>query len=58
MKINRIELLSILKTAAPALSSNKNLVEVMAYFWFDGKTVSAYDDMIGIQVNFEQDEFI
>ena len=57
MKINRIELLSILKTAAPALSSNKNLVEVMAYFWFDGKTVSAYDDMIGIQVDFEQGEF-
>lgn len=57
MKIKRDQLLAVLKTAAPALSSNKNLVEVLSYFWFDGETVSAYDDIIGIQVGFPQNEF-
>lgn len=53
MKLPRKELLEVLKRVKPALSSNSNAVVELSHFWFDGKYVSAFDDIIGIRVEFE-----
>jgi hypothetical protein len=53
MKIDRKELLAILNRCAPALSSNKNQLEELSCFWFSGKHVEAYDDLIGVRVDFK-----
>lgn len=52
MKINRAALLSALKFASPALAGDKNAVEELSHFWFDGKYLSAYDDLIGVRLEF------
>jgi len=52
VKINKAELLSAVRAVAPALSSNKNQVEELSHIWFSGTHISAYDDVIGIQVEF------
>ncbi len=53
MKINRQIFLGVLKHASAALSSNKNQVEELSHFWFDGKYLSAFDDILGIRIAFE-----
>lgn len=45
--MNRKELLDKLTRLQPALASNA-LVPIMTHFWFDGETVMAYNDRIGI----------
>ena len=49
MPFARKDLLDTLNLAKPALAS-KDLVEELVCFWFDGKTVWAYSDIIGIQI--------
>src|SRR6266446_7416930 len=53
MKINRQIFLGALKLASVALSNNKNQVEELNHFWFDGNHLSAFDDVLGVRVSFE-----
>lgn len=52
MIVNRNELLAALKIAAPALAGAKNQVLELSHFWFDGTHLSAYDDLIGVKLDF------
>jgi DNA polymerase III sliding clamp (beta) subunit (PCNA family) len=53
MNLERIAMLAALNTVKPALAT-KDLIEELAHCWFDGKTVTAYNDAdLGIQVPFE-----
>lgn len=50
LEIERAELLRAVETAKPALAA-RDLIEQLLYFWFDGETVTAYNDAaLGIQV--------
>ncbi len=53
MKIPRKDLLAVLKIVEPAISSNKNAVEELSHIWFSGKYVSAFNDLLGLQVSFK-----
>src|SRR5215469_12883210 len=55
MKINRIVLVSTLKLASAALASEKNAVIELFHFWFDGKYVSAFNDILGMRFSLETD---
>ena len=55
MRLSRSLFLSILETAEPALGSAKNQVQGLAHFWFDGKSVTAFNDILGIRVDFNGD---
>lgn len=51
--MERLAMLAALNTVKPALAT-KDLVEELAHVWFDGKTITAYNDAdLGIQVPFE-----
>ena len=50
MKINRAELLALLKLAEPALAGSKNPVQEMCCLWFSGSHLSAYNDLLGVEV--------
>ncbi|HKX35117.1 MAG TPA: hypothetical protein VJM79_00425 [Rhizorhapis sp.] len=53
MKCERIALLDAVNTVKPALAV-KDLIEELAHVWFDGQTMTAYNDAdLGIQVPFE-----
>lgn len=52
--MKRADLLAALHRAAPALS-NKEMVPAFGNFFFDGKTVQAYDDILAIQTPLESD---
>lgn len=55
MKYARVALLDALNTVKPALAS-KDLIEELSHVWFDGKTITAYNDAdLGIQVPFKAD---
>src|SRR5688572_3377387 len=45
--MKRLELIEVLKKVAPALAA-KDLVPAMSCFFFDGKLVSAFDDILAI----------
>lgn len=45
--MNRMELVGKLSTCAPALART-NYMPILNCFWFDGKSVTAYNDQIGI----------
>jgi DNA polymerase III sliding clamp (beta) subunit (PCNA family) len=52
MNLERTAMLAALNTVRPALAS-KDLIEELTHCWFDGKTVTAYNDAdLGIQVPF------
>jgi hypothetical protein len=52
VKVNRVELLGLLKILAPALASPRNSVAELSHLWFDGESVSAFNDVLGIRVAF------
>ena len=52
--MDRKKLLEQLQTVAPALASS-DFVPVMTHFWFTGKHVIAYDDIVGISVPLSTD---
>lgn len=55
MKYARLAMLTALNTIKPALAT-KDLIEELAHVWFDGKTITAYNDAdLGIQVPFKTD---
>lgn len=55
MKYARVALLNALNTVRPALAA-KDLIEELTHVWFDGKTMTAYNDAdLGIQVPFKTD---
>ena len=45
--MKRVDFVSILRTVAPALS-NRDVVPILPCFCFDGKEVTAYDDVVAI----------
>lgn len=49
--MDRKDLLDALRMAKPALSS-QDFIPVLKHFVFDGQTVSAYNDNLGIQIEF------
>lgn len=49
MKLNREDFLKVLKQAEPALSSQEFL-PILTHYCFDGKTVTAFNDMQTIQI--------
>lgn len=55
MKVARDRLLAVLDAASPALGTTRNLVPALSHFWFDGKTVTAFNDLLGIRVAFTSD---
>lgn len=55
MKINRQELVGLLKTLTPAVGDAKNAVQELSHVWFDGKYVSAFNDVLGIRIEFPTD---
>jgi|SRR5215469_740083 len=55
MKVRRDLLLAVLEAASPALGTARNLVPGLSHFWFDGKTVTAFNDVLGIRVTMESD---
>lgn len=54
MIIDRKELLDAAETVKPALAT-KELLEELVHIWSDGKTLTAYNDGLGIQVPFKSD---
>jgi len=48
-------LLEVLETAEPALGATRNQVQGLAHFWFDGQTVTAFNDILGIRVDLRTD---
>ena len=50
----RKDLLDKLVTVSPALAST-DLIPILTHFWFDGGSLVAYNDQIGISVPFETD---
>lgn len=53
MNHDRVKMLEALNLVKPALAS-KDLIEELCHVWFDGKTVTAYNDAdLGIQAPFE-----
>lgn len=55
MKYPRAELLQALNMVRPALAA-KDLIEELSHVWFDGATITAYNDAdLGIQVPFKTD---
>ncbi len=54
MKINRIELLEILKKIKPGLA-NKDIIEQTTHFIFTGKNILTYNDQISISHPFESE---
>ena len=53
MNIERMAMLAALNTVKPALAT-KDLIEELAHVWFDGKTITAYNDAdLGIQAPFD-----
>lgn len=52
MKINRTELLGLLKMLTPALANSKNQVQELAQIWFSGEHMSAFNDVLGIRIAF------
>jgi hypothetical protein len=55
--VNRQELLNTLRLLAPALAGEKNQVKELSHFWFDGKYVSAFNDILGIRIEFDSGDF-
>lgn len=55
MKISRTALLALLKSLEPAIASESNELESLSCIWFDGRYVSAYDDILGIRASLETD---
>lgn len=50
MELNRAELLETLKRVSPALADDKNpLVPVLSHLCFDGKNVTAYDNIVAMR---------
>lgn len=49
MKIPRLELLTALKMAEPALAT-KSIIEELTYFWFTGEHLVGYNDILGITI--------
>lgn len=47
--MDRLKLLAILKKVAPALGAEKSLLPILSHFAFDGKTVTAYNDVVALQ---------
>ena len=54
MKISREAMLGSLDIIRPAVAS-KDLVEELVHLWFDGTTVMAYNDKVGIEVPMKTD---
>lgn len=54
MNYNRAKFYSTIDQAKAALSV-KDLIPGLNHFWFDGKTVTAYNDIIGIELECETD---
>ena len=52
MKMNRLELLGLLKILSPATASSKNQLPELACIWFDGSHASAFNDVLGIRIAF------
>ena len=50
MRIDRLELLGVLRMLEPAISSSRNQVPELAHVWFTGTEVSAFNDVLGIRV--------
>jgi hypothetical protein len=50
--MDRQELIDKLSLLQPALASN-NLQNLLTHFWFDGETVTAFNDRIGIRTPFK-----
>jgi hypothetical protein len=55
VEVNRSEFLSLLKTVAPALASGRTQLPELSCIWFDGRFVSAFNDVIGVRVRFKTD---
>jgi len=55
MRIARDLLLAMLEAAAPALGTTRNLVPGLSHFWFGRDSVTAFNDVLGIQVAFDSD---
>lgn len=53
MKLGRAELLGLLKALNPAVASSRNQLLELAHIWFSGTHVSAFDDLLGIKIEFE-----
>ncbi|MDE2426270.1 MAG: hypothetical protein KGO96_10240 [Elusimicrobia bacterium] len=53
MRINRLELLGLLKIVSPALAGPKHAVQEMCCVWFDGQHISGFNDVLGVQVDFK-----
>src|SRR6188508_450203 len=52
--MKRESLLEVLSTVDPAIASN-DLIPVLTHFWFTGKAVMAYNDIVAISVPFKTD---
>jgi len=55
MRVTRSLLLAVTELASPALGTAKNLVPGLSHFWFDGDTLTAFNDILGIRVAFLSD---
>src|SRR6185437_7162718 len=55
--INREHLVAILSAAAPALGSERNILRETSMFFFDGQSVTAFDGVIGVSIEFLTDVF-
>jgi hypothetical protein len=55
MKVTRSLLRAVTELASPALGTAKNLVPGLSHFWFDRKTITAFNDILGIRVALESD---
>src|SRR5215469_10592117 len=55
MRVTRSLLLAVTELASPALGTAKNLVPGLSHFWFDGDTITAFNDILGIRVAFQSD---
>jgi hypothetical protein len=55
MRVARALVLAVLEAASPALGTTRNLVPGLSHFWFDGRRVTAFNDVLGIRVPFISD---
>lgn len=55
MKVNRMEFLSLLKALSPAIANERNAVRELSHIWMDGIHISAFNDLLGIQIDFPTD---